>query len=880
MKRIVIALWFLLAAQAAFAVNGTIQGVRVTASSPTSFAAANGAVLEVDITGLSTGGSYTFGLGTNNAVTSAAYITCSVTSSGYTSVGGTTTIARTIYGTLWWRKPYPNNAVADESTGAGFVTVRVGLSDWVYASDTLTCTFLGNFYNQAATASIAASAVAVTNNSTQAYPSAIAQWATVPYQRVTGAFGVEAAAFDRFGVAAVTFTCADAHSNSVSHTVTLPTVSKYAGLITPNAFGLGTTPGGDIHAVVVYQGLFTSTDVASYTQGDVITCDWTVYPVIGTTNPNGVLTSNTAVTPPSEKLSHLLLLCDRTGAYGLAFAVVDPTNGHASALSTWVAATQATAESSYVSSTANSYANVGYAVQGIKAYNNTNYSRNEPGNGTILIATATNALPGNVPGSSATQKTWLTITNVSTVANATLTTGSVSSINVNKLRILGISATSASTVLVEGNTTDSIWWDNDTINYTGGVALAYIWQTAYATRNLLTAAAGGLVTQSANTSPYVLVRGNSVPHASGTTGVTVSEYCVLGNTNVVPTYTTAENGANNYQSDGAIVAFNTWFKDTNNPTWNDSDQVVPGLLVGEAYVQNLVERITNSNIIATSWVASTTNSSNFLYWHNLTLGGRVDLAYNTSPSSAIFTIVPHAGSTGSSFNTGDVITVTGNWTGSTLQKANATVTASAGAVTSLALTNAGFNYTAGNGVTAAKVTGSGTGLTVDITITSTGQIYFPNWHEFGNIWDNWNYNGDASSGGSNAAWYGNMSIDYGLGFSSNVKRSTQTASYQGVFTGLNTLYNPTACGSGSVACWFVTNAAFSNTSGTNNGNGGSGSGNGDYHLTSVAGVVDFIPHGQMVIPYDLDGQIRNNSGWGSAGPYEQAIILTPAIGWW
>lgn len=48
--------------------------------------------------------------------------------------------------------------------------------------------------------------------------------------------------------------------------------------------------------------------------------------------------------------------------------------------------------------------------------------------------------------------------------------------------------------------------------------------------------------------------------------------------------------------------------------------------------------------------------------------------------------------------------------------------------------------------------------------------------------------------------------------------------------------------------------------------------------TPAAG--DFIIlKGGTTWPYDIAGQIRNNSGWGSAGAFAQEKLLTPVFGW-
>jgi hypothetical protein len=97
-----------------FAATGDITAVRIIKDTCSVGITCNGWVAEIDITGLATGGTYNFGMGTNNDPTNAK-IVFTLTSHGYDTSGNATTITRTIYGTQWLRKAYPNNAVADET---------------------------------------------------------------------------------------------------------------------------------------------------------------------------------------------------------------------------------------------------------------------------------------------------------------------------------------------------------------------------------------------------------------------------------------------------------------------------------------------------------------------------------------------------------------------------------------------------------------------------------------------------------------------------------------------------------------------------------------------------------------------------------------------
>ncbi len=92
--------------------------------------------VDIVIDDLSTGGSYDMGLGANNnPATGTPKIVFTVVSLGYDATGTPTTVTRTVYGTKAIRKPYPNQSQNEESSSGGDVTVRVALSDYIYAKD-------------------------------------------------------------------------------------------------------------------------------------------------------------------------------------------------------------------------------------------------------------------------------------------------------------------------------------------------------------------------------------------------------------------------------------------------------------------------------------------------------------------------------------------------------------------------------------------------------------------------------------------------------------------------------------------------------------------------------------------------------------------------
>ena len=283
------------------AANGDITAVRIAGDT-----AHNGWTAEIDISGLSTGGTYNLGLGANNNPLTAK-IAFTVTSPGYDASGNATTITRTIYGTKQVRLPYPNQTTNDESAGGGIVTVKVSLNDFIYSGDTsITANIGAGFYTQG-TASNAITGISVTNNSTLAYPKSVGRWAWPGYEKVTGDFLLESVVFNRFAqngkpLAAVKYTCTDTHSHTVTQIVNDMTVS---------------TRTGDANKVLVYAATMP---VSTLTQGDVITCNFTAYPWVGDSgallNSDLVANGGDGFAQPDERLGPLYEVNDKSGTYG------------------------------------------------------------------------------------------------------------------------------------------------------------------------------------------------------------------------------------------------------------------------------------------------------------------------------------------------------------------------------------------------------------------------------------------------------------------------------------------------------------------------------------------------------------------------------------
>ncbi|HWP84640.1 MAG TPA: hypothetical protein VNN17_05585 [Terriglobia bacterium] len=554
--------------------TGDILAVRIASAT-----AHNGWIAEIDIDSLGTGGTYNFGLADSGYSVrndpSGAKIVFTVTSPGYDTSGGTTTIQRTVYGVWWMRKAYPNQAQADESVNASTLTVRVVLSDYIYSGDTATVDIAAGFYTEGGVPNNAASGFSVTNNSTQAYPKSVCRWATVPYQQVTGDFTIEAVCFHRHyqsyrPLAAVKFTCQDeATPTPNSATVTVnwmlpsPAASQY----------------GDRHTVLTYAATIP---VSGLNQGDVLTCNFIAYPWVG---DSGALVDTSGGTSDNETLGPLLMLNDKNGTYGGAWAVVDATNGQASTATTWVYATQAAAESAYASDNTNSYNTVGRAVQAIKAYNNANYSRDNPGGG-VALCTGNIAIPGTTPASDlGVMETWFTVRPIST-GSCTVNSLSIASLKVRRLRYASLSFSNSGSTISGSSTTDILWMDGNTINMTGTAPIAG-WRLAYGTGNTVSALTGGFTHFSTNKSPWALLRGNEF---TGTTNLSGALYASFGNKKIFPVNYERGNAPGHLFSDNGIFAFNSVFKAGSSFGVWDTCSGNPDQVIGWALVQNVWER--------------------------------------------------------------------------------------------------------------------------------------------------------------------------------------------------------------------------------------------------------------------------------------------------
>ena len=268
---------------------------RVAGSSGTIVAAAiefNGWVLRITMIGSISAESVSPDTGATAVNNFASYVlvpnssspavTISMNSNGFISSGGmavaSSTVQRTLVGTQVLRRAVIAGSAASSRSaktpdevdnGDGTITVRIGLSQHVYAGDSgLTLTTATGWCAGA----VANFNYPVTNYSTVAAPAPIVRWSDVPYQLQNGGFNLECVVVSHhpnglLPVAGVKFTVTDGMTQKEFWTTTLSTSALYS------AGGTGTP-------LRVYSVTVDPTTATALMPG-LLRCDFEVYPWIG-----------------------------------------------------------------------------------------------------------------------------------------------------------------------------------------------------------------------------------------------------------------------------------------------------------------------------------------------------------------------------------------------------------------------------------------------------------------------------------------------------------------------------------------------------------------------------------------------------------------------
>ncbi len=805
--------------------------------------ACTGWVLELDmeVSGTPTV-TYALGIGTNNSI-AAAKIKVNLTSA--TPSGGTLT--RTLYGTHQLRRTYDaatcdyDSAPCrnDETLVSTTLTMRIALGaapvrpgdgpavGYVFSGDSSVTVDVGaGAFTYSAVGNPAVTGMSVTNNSTLAYPKAIANWTRPGFQRVTGstltvaAIGFSHGARDGKPLHSMVFTATDAHAHSESVTVYYPTIDWSYGDLGCVTSAL-TEKGRNC-----VQEYIADIPTASFTQGDLLTVTFQAIPHIGTAA--SIMDSNDNAYPmPTTYYSRQYYIVDTAGTFGTAAAVIDDAAGNDG---TCVAVSESAFNGVDDAATLAPCLTIYGAVIAIRTWNAANSSptRTDAG-GTIWAKAGTYQHAGQsvaVPASSGTNpdKVWLTLRPFPGVAKENVVIDGITSttytrVGTTPFRVMGIklSVTAGAPGYIFSCSGDCyLWIDQCDLTMTSGTAVAYIFDAVYWTRNTVVSdgACGGASTCVKNgfavynsTSPPAIVRGNNMTGIANQTDA----YTYIGNVNAAPTgnvlfrAATVNTGAMTQTQ--PIIAFNRFTNSrvTAAGTFQvfQSDVTNP---IGAAIVANVLE-FNSATTAPIANVAASANGpiSNIIMYRNTFSGQRINRCYNDSGS----TLVLH-----------------------TL------------------------------------------------------------WSEVGQLYDGSALKSDTfNTPPGDAGRVGNWACMWGAGWRDNTSPESATSGtpvgtpgFQPEFGGIHSYYLPVRASADAQATaqpptstqykettWmgFVDRSGYDGVS--------IGDGNGDYRLKSTSGARNMVSPGGCVLPYDLDGHVCNNSGYGSSGAYEQARVLTPVF---
>lgn len=586
---------------------------------------ANGDILSVDINsegwfaeikieGLSTGGSYDFDFsGTPKVV-------FTVTSEGYTSSGVLSTVQRTVYGTHYMRKRYPDSVVGTpvpwEVVDVSDVIVRIALSDQIYDDDTsITVDILSGFYTESDIPNNSASGFSVTNNSTEDYPRVLGNWTIPDREIVQDGFEVSCVTFHKsannqntgnMGIACVKFIVADEHSNTVTSIVTNPTavLNSVSGLYSNE--------------------WVTTIDTTTLTDGDDLTIDFISYPHYG--DGDSILNTGDGVNVyPSHLYTSKVYKMDKTHtAYGRAVAVVDAAGAGASP-------TVVNYTSFDSGSPPDSYATIAAAVDAIVAYNTSNFSRSNCSGGIIYLKEGNHAWTGasNTPG---TTEFMIVI---SGYPNATRDNVKITSISGDNdvgdhVKFQNLYIDSAGGIFTDGHYDI---FDTCRLHFTGTAFLYVTNSYNYIIDCDIDAGQVDLTSYATQETYHMLIKGCLFATSFNKTCMGI---CYIGNKHVgntgSGTIDCRYNSTKTATISNAIIAFNQITFKSDNGISVAGTSIVSDETHGFALIQNIFERAvsggTNNTSLFSLGAGNTSDLYNFMMWHNVFVGQRVNYAYN------------------------------------------------------------------------------------------------------------------------------------------------------------------------------------------------------------------------------------------------------------
>lgn len=718
------------------AATGDITAVRIAGN-----AEHNGWTAEIDIEGLSTGGTYNLGLGANNDP-STAKIVFTVTSPGYDTSGNATTVTRTIYGTKEVRKAYPSEAQSDESASGGTVTLKVALSDFIYSGDTsITVDIASGFYTQAATPNGSVNDLAVTNSSTLAYPKTIGHFVVEQRRPVNGTQNIEVFAAQKFAqnskpVAFVSVTATGATSGHVE---------------TGSATAMTLSSRGD--NIPVYSIPLNLSIAAGFTRGELVNINFTAYPWVG--DSSSKLDSTVDAGATIEKLGQLKwTIMDKM------ISVVDLSTGN-----------DTTCVASLVQGTADASPclTISGALTKIAAQNNTLYTLNRVDGGEVQLKAGT--YKTGKYSTQAVTNGYFTLTPHSSSNRAgVIFDGYVTSqYQYAYQRYYNVTFNRAASgfIVFAANTNVLVMESVNFIDaHTGG------WYSGDTNTNiefLDNTVTNSKFSPGGNDGHSRLNRNNTYTNPTGTSQIVGNASAVIGlkgTGSASDIWTQLADGESN-----VLIAYTNWTSKTDGYFILGS----PGnqSLSNMAIINNLVERI---GVSATplSEISDAPTISNIILWYNTYSGQRFNHENDISAPYVNRTLT--------------------NWSGK-------------------------FNLFNSRGDHRADI------FDTDTTMVGSWSIgYSIGW--LGNHNEAIAYSGDQDF------W----------GLLSNIDTGSDSG----------TSINPSA------PVGYVTDKS----------QGGTNIGNGDYHLTASSLALSKVPSGSAVLPYDLDGNLRHNNGFGAAGAFE------------
>lgn len=349
----------------------------------------NGWVADMFVPGLSTNGTYIYGLGESNSISGNERLQVGFTSPGYTDSGTSNALPRLVVGTKVLRYPYPNQLNNYEYLSGAGVILRVALSDFVRANDTITNVAISSgFYTQGGTANYPTNIPngGVTNASGLNAPRCIAMWSQPGRFLVGSNYQLSLVAFHYSGqqgrpVRAVAFWGVDSAGNrSPTNFVLNPVID---------------TNQPDANPIVEYTNII---DGSLFAQGSTISNYAKVYPWWGP----ALDFSDGVNLPGAADYAPQIFYCNKTGGWPGVWALVDTNaSGTPKAVTNWVSSTNGTAVP---------FPNMAAAINAAGATNSAVNGTNSLSNCYILLTNGAYAVWG---GANITSRnpadTWLTV---------------------------------------------------------------------------------------------------------------------------------------------------------------------------------------------------------------------------------------------------------------------------------------------------------------------------------------------------------------------------------------------------------------------------------------------------------------------------------------